>query len=1302
MEESTETKKTEQGSQVPEGRLRNGLIVGSLGIAAAIIFGLLYLFVIAPAAPAGGSGWSVGWFLFSFATGLTMIVLPCTLPLAFVIVPLSMGKGLLKGFSMAVAFGVGVAATLSLYGVAAALIGAFAIDSLGAPLEVVKNWVYFIAGIFALVFALSEIGLLNIHMPTYSGAAPAFIQKRQEVFKAFLLGLFLGNIGVGCPHPATPLLLIEIASSGDVLYGWLMFLTHALGRVLPLVLLAFLAILGVNGLNWLMTRKAYIERLTGWMMVFVAGFILTLGLFSHDWWVNSGLHTGLETLTQETYFTTLLNKNFSTDVQHVHGLESGTGLFGLPLGLGHWTLVFLWLLPIWWWWFKKRKTLYSHPSHKLKVLQEKIDTLERDRRQVESMVNLDEVEKDFDLSSRHKELDELEAERRKEEEAAHYGETGEFKEPAVAKYEVKMLKMHRNYLFVVSVFLALVFIHYMPTVFYLRATNPNLAHDHAHATAQSTDGAHVMADGTVMNGAGEVIVGAHQMADGSIMLADGSMLGPTRTAFSKSTDGLPDATGPLFVELNDGDTYNITAAYVKKEVGNRMLRMLAYNGSIPGPFIKAKQGSTVTVNFKNDTDVDQTIHSHGLRLDNRSDGVPNVTQDPVRPGESFTYTLTFPDAGIAWYHPHTRDDYGQEMGLYGNYLVDPLEADYWSPVNREVPLVLDDVLIENDAIANFYEETVDHALLGRFGNTYLVNGETDYLLNAKAGEVIRFLVTNVSNARTYRLSIPGADMKIVGAEWGRYEQEVYKDDFVISPAERMVVEAYFPKPGLYKLVHTMPDKEVTLANFAVSEDKASPSYVSAFNVARRNTDIVSEFDAYRNEFQNKEPDKSALLTVTLTGMVDHSAHMHNATTPAVDESMPHDHSATGQSVPMAAMMHLGGIDGIQWDDPTNSDKVNSLDNVEWKIVDQKTGKVSMDIDDWVFKTGQLVKIRFTNDASAAHVMQHPIHFHGQRFLVLSENGVPNQNMAWKDTALVLPGEYIDILVEMSNPGEWMSHCHISEHLHAGMMLQFRVEDESGNAPGDEYRATVQQGMSHMGTSNDTGNTTDAMQSAPSTEPMQMMDPDAPAPLQYSYSDSVSDSQYYVSPNTRFADAGKDEIVVLTFSDAAGNAMTLDESLPRALSVTFVSSDNSVRFVTYPGNTVFPNVSDFNVPGSANFDESLPHSHGMDNTHSFLGISKAYAHGGVDDGHVVATGGRTYSIPVRFPTKGNYRGFVEFTLAGESSPRIASFDMEVGTGFSVNNFGWTASQKWWTLLIISLLLMVPLVLGVRKYINNTKV
>ena len=577
-----------------DSKVRSWLIFSTVGVLAAIVFGVLYLFVLAPAIPGG----SVGWFLFSFATGLTMIVMPCTLPLAFVIVPLSMGKGLIKGLSMALAFGIGIAATLSLYGIAAALLGGFAIDALGSDLEAIKNWVYFVAGIFAFLFALGELGLINVHMPTYSGAAPAFIQKRGEVIKAFLLGLFLGNVGVGCPHPATPLILIEIASSGDLLYGWLLFLVHAIGRILPLFLLAFMAILGVNGLNWLMSRKSAVERVTGWAMVFVAGFILTLGLFSHDWWVNSGIHGALEVVTQESRITGIVNDTLGTDVAHVHGLETGEGLFGLPLAWGSWFLVALWLIPIWWWWLRKRNRMKESPGFATLRIQHQMDKLEDDLRSIEAATNIDEADSSVSIKELESQLDGLKKQRRAALKKVHYGETGPYKNEVARSYELKILGMQRNYFLIISVFLALIFIYFMPTNFFLKATNPNSVDDHA--AHDHTAGIHAMPDGSIMDGNGQILQGAYVTADGTIVLADGTTIAPPPkpgTPYSTVTGGLPEARGVELVSLSDGDTFDIAAGYVQKEVGNRTLRMLAYNGSIPGPIINVTQGSEITINF---------------------------------------------------------------------------------------------------------------------------------------------------------------------------------------------------------------------------------------------------------------------------------------------------------------------------------------------------------------------------------------------------------------------------------------------------------------------------------------------------------------------------------------------------------------------------------------------------------------------------------------------------------------------------------------------------------------------------------
>ncbi|OHA25648.1 MAG: hypothetical protein A3C79_01295 [Candidatus Taylorbacteria bacterium RIFCSPHIGHO2_02_FULL_45_28] len=516
------------------------------------------------------------------------------------------------------------------------------------------------------------------------------------------------------------------------------------------------------------------------------------------------------------------------------------------------------------------------------------------------------------------------------------------------------------------------------------------------------------------------IVFLRQSDTGNIVLAG---------AFSTDITGLAEAKPSEMVELKNGDTYDLTASIVKKTIGNSVVKMLAYNGMIPGPMIKVQQGAEVTLNFTNNTDVDTTIHSHGVRLENKFDGVPDVTQKEVKPGESFTYKIKFPDEGMYWYHPHIREDYAQELGLYGNYLVIPNDPNYWSPVNREVALFVDDILIENGKIATFSKKSADRTLMGRFGNTMLVNGETNYALQAKAGEVIRFYITNSANTRVFNLSVPGAKMKLVGADGGKYERETWSDGVILSPSERAIVEVLFVNSGSYNLEHKTPERTYTLGTITVSNEKVATSFDKEFAVLRSNKDIQSEIDAFRSLF-NKPADKRLKLTIDMgmqmQGMMQNNTGGHNM-----------NMMGNNQTMPNSEMVASG--DPLEWEE--NNAEMNTMSNPEimkWIIEDEDTGKKNMDID-WKFKVGDKVKIKITNDPKSMHPMQHPIHFHGQRFLVLSTNGKQNDNLVWKDTTLIPNGDTVEILVEMTNPGEWMAHCHIAEHLEASMMFGFKVE-----------------------------------------------------------------------------------------------------------------------------------------------------------------------------------------------------------------------------------------------------------------------
>ena len=162
---------------------------------------------------------------------------------------------------------------------------------------------------------------------------------------------------------------------------------------------------------------------------------------------------------------------------------------------------------------------------------------------------------------------------------------------------------------------------------------------------------------------------------------------------------LPAAKATKLVRLRDGDTLDLTAGLVRRTIKRRTFVMYAFNGEVPGPLIRVPQGATIVVRFHNQIDLASAVHWHGVRLENRSDGVPGVTQEAVAPNGNYVYTVHFPDAGIYWYHPHIREDVQQALGLFGNVVVDAPNADYYSPANSEHTLVLDDLLINADTLS---------------------------------------------------------------------------------------------------------------------------------------------------------------------------------------------------------------------------------------------------------------------------------------------------------------------------------------------------------------------------------------------------------------------------------------------------------------------------------------------------------------------------------------------------------------------------------------------------------------------------
>jgi len=483
-----------------------------------------------------------------------------------------------------------------------------------------------------------------------------------------------------------------------------------------------------------------------------------------------------------------------------------------------------------------------------------------------------------------------------------------------------------------------------------------------------------------------------------------------------AADYLPLAKPRSLQTLVDGDSLELRAHFVRKRLAGRDLTMLGYNGEIPGPLIDVPKEASITVTFVNDTPFESSIHWHGLRHDNRFDGVPGLTQDPVPPGGTFVYTVHFPDPGIYWYHPHHREDIQQDLGLYGNMLV--RSPDMLPDVSHEEVLVFDDLTLAPSGNVPYGKEEANYTLMGRFGNVLLVNGEQRLDLKAKTGEPVRWFLTNVANTRTMNLSVDGVAMKVVASDLSAFERETWVENVPIAPAERYIVDLTFSEPGAYVLVNHVQALNHSTGVFFPERDTLAvitvdgPSMEAWRPEANDRPDVSEDIDPFRS-WINETPTHEIELFLRATGL-----------STVVDWVLKVD-QAYFHPVEWAGTMPM-----MNWS--------ASGRETEWVIREPSTGKENMDIE-WRFDLGSTAKIRIHNLRDSMHGMQHPIHLHGQRFLVVAYNGRPTDNLVWKDTVLIPAGMNADIVVEFTNPGAWMMHCHIAEHLEAGMMSSFLVE-----------------------------------------------------------------------------------------------------------------------------------------------------------------------------------------------------------------------------------------------------------------------
>ncbi|MBK0398878.1 multicopper oxidase family protein [Limibaculum sp. M0105] len=406
-----------------------------------------------------------------------------------------------------------------------------------------------------------------------------------------------------------------------------------------------------------------------------------------------------------------------------------------------------------------------------------------------------------------------------------------------------------------------------------------------------------------------------------------------------------------------------------------------YDGQTPGPVLRVPQGARVRALLRNALPDPTTIHWHGIRIANAMDGVPGMTQAPVEPGGEFLYDFVVPDAGTYWYHPHRQSWEQQARGLAGALIV---EEPAPPPVDRDLPVLLQDWRLGPDGA--FDEASLgsmhDFSHAGRLGNWTTVNGDGDATWPVRRNERLRLRLINAATARVYTLALKGLDGWVVAHDGMPVPPSPVPDRLTLAPAQRT------------DLIVDVSAAEGTEAVLAVIDRQGA--YAA----------VLMPVDGLARPGPEPAPAPIARNPAPMPGALDGAAQV--------------ELKMEGGAMSGLASARMSGREmGIR-------------ELVEHGMAWAMNGVAGMpDAPLLTLERGRTARIRLVNYTGWPHAM----HLHGHHFQVVHD-GRPDGPL--RDTLLIQPRETGEIAFVADNPGDWMLHCHMAEHMASGMMSWVRV------------------------------------------------------------------------------------------------------------------------------------------------------------------------------------------------------------------------------------------------------------------------
>ena len=405
-----------------------------------------------------------------------------------------------------------------------------------------------------------------------------------------------------------------------------------------------------------------------------------------------------------------------------------------------------------------------------------------------------------------------------------------------------------------------------------------------------------------------------------------------------------------------------------------------YDGRVPGPTIRVRQGERVARRFVNGLPQPSTVHWHGIRIDNAMDGAPGLTQPVVQPGAEFLYDFTPPDAGTWWYHSHHRTFEQMARGLYGVLVVEERDT---PEVDREEVLLLDDWRLAEDAsLHDSFDALHDWAHAGRIGNWVTVNGDSAWSRETSRFERLRLRLVNAANARIFSLELKALEGWVVALDGQPLPAPEAAGALVLAPGQRadLIVDVTAGEGEEAFLVSRERDDDYALAAFPVR------------GAAR----------------ESRLPAPAALAPNPVPPLGD-LAQARRAT-------LRMDGGAMGR---MQEAMLGGRMVGAR--DLAGQGKVWAFNG----LAEMPEAPL------FAARRGETVRLAMINDTAWPHAM----HLHGHHFRAIASDGTAGP---LRDTLLTDRGETVEIAFVADNPGDWLLHCHMPGHSVSGMKTWFTV------------------------------------------------------------------------------------------------------------------------------------------------------------------------------------------------------------------------------------------------------------------------